>query len=147
MCFFRIVLTWAPHLQIPGPCGPIFTLPSPPPIPPPSVIGYHLPNAPFLNPLVPRRYMMSRPATALSNNMVSGFSFLHLLRGTVNLYLCLKTTPRSIGDMGGNTPHIMLSTYLICICATAILLLVKDPLVPNDRRLRRPKRQSGHSSK
>lgn len=54
---------------IPGPCGPIFTLPSPPPIPPPSVIGYHLPNAPFLNPLVPRRYMMSRPATALGNNM------------------------------------------------------------------------------
>jgi hypothetical protein len=69
--FLWTVLTQAPcFLQIHGPHGPIFTLPSPPPIPPPSVIGYHLPNSPFLNPLVPPRYVMPRPATTLNGSVV-----------------------------------------------------------------------------
>ena len=69
--FSWTALTQAPRLlQIQGPCGPIFTLPSPPPVPP-SLIGYHLPNAPFLNPLVPPRYVMPRPATPASGNVVN----------------------------------------------------------------------------
>lgn len=68
-------------LQVQGPCGPIFTLPSPPPVPPPSVIGYHLPNTPFLNPLVPPHYMMSRPVTTLSGNVVSEVSFMKAYSG------------------------------------------------------------------
>ncbi|XP_069697494.1 uncharacterized protein [Periplaneta americana] len=56
------------HPPIQGPCGPIFTLPSPPPVPPPSMIGYHLPNAPFINPLVSPQYIMQRPAASLSGH-------------------------------------------------------------------------------
>ncbi|KDR12999.1 hypothetical protein L798_13205 [Zootermopsis nevadensis] len=59
----NVLLITQPPVQ--GPCGPIFTLQAPPPVPPPSVIGYHLPNAPFLNPLVPPHYMMSRPVKTL----------------------------------------------------------------------------------
>jgi hypothetical protein len=89
-------------VQIPGPCGPIFTLPSPPPIPPPSAIGYHLPNTPFLNPLLHRHYLMTRPATALTNNMVSGASHEQHTKEYRLRY----------------TPHIIMFfvTKYICVC-------------------------------